>query len=183
MNRFDIVVLLVFGASCLMGVLRGATREVVTVAAFFLALAAAVLGLHLTGPIVEHLIHIHWLARVAAALFTFVAVYLVVRIAGSTLVQGVRQTALSGLDRGAGLALGAVRAWVAVGLLAIGLQAITPARETPAWVTDSKTYPIASAAAGTLRAIAPKGLRLAKDAAPAVGDAVSDDAPRSRGAT
>ena len=83
---------------------------------------------------------------------------------------------LSGPDRVAGVAVGAVRAWVVVGGLALLLDAVTPIERMPPWITGARTYPLVTAAAGSLRALAPRGMKIAKAALPSIGPA--GDAPR-----
>lgn len=173
MTLFDWVTGAVLLISGLAGFARGATREVTTVVAFLVAAVAGVFGLRFTGPIVRQAIHTPWLANVVAIVGLFIVIYLILRLVGGALTRSVRETALSGLDRVLGFAIGLVRGVVVIGLLGLLINATLPAERMPAWIKDAKTYPLAQAAGAGLRAFAPKGLSVAKDVAPAVQAAVT----------
>jgi membrane protein required for colicin V production len=172
---FDILAGVILVASGLVGFVRGATREVVTVTAFILAVAVSILALRITGPLAAHFIHIHWLARTAALIGGFLVVYIAVRLAGGMLSHGVRQSVLSGPDRLLGAAIGLARGVVVVGLIVLAIRAATPPERLPGWYTHAAVYPLANAAGGALQALAPKGMSLVKQAAPAVESAMNAD--------
>jgi hypothetical protein len=46
---------------------------------------------------------------------------------------------------------------------------VTPIERMPPWITGARTYPLVTAAAGSLRALAPQGMKIAKAALPAIG--------------
>ena len=171
MSRFDVAVLAIFGLSALVGLARGATRELTTMFALFASAALAFLALRFTGPIARHAVHATWLGNAAAFIGVFIVLYFGFRMIGGAMTRGVRSTVLSGPDRVAGAAVGAVRAWVLVGALALLLDAVTPIERMPPWITGARTYPLVTAAAGSLRAFAPRGMKLAKAALPALGSA------------
>lgn len=171
MTKFDLVVLGIFAISALIGMARGATRELTTMFAFVAAAVVALVARRFTGPLARYLIHAHWLADAVAVLVVFIVVYLVLRTLGGVVTRGVRSTVLSGPDRLGGVVVGAVRAWVVVGGLALLLDAVTPIDRMPPWITGARTYPLVTAAAGSLRALAPRGMKFAKAALPAIGHA------------
>ena len=173
MTTFDIGAGLLLMVSGLIGLARGATREITTVAALVLAAVVSVSALRFTGPIARHSIHATWLANTAAILFMFVLAYVVFRLIGGLLTQSVQQTALSGIDRLLGFGIGLVRALVVLGGFTLLINAATPPERMPKWITDAKLYPLASAAGGALRTFAPRGMKIAHDVAPALEDAVS----------
>ncbi len=172
MTGFDVAAGLLLLVSGAMGLLRGATREVTTVAALVLAAVGSVFALRVTGPIARRMIDTAWLANTAAILVIFILVYIILRLGGGALTQSVRQTGLSGLDRMLGLGIGVVRALVVLGAFALVLNAATPPERMPAWISDARLYPLASAAGESLRAFAPKGLKVARDVAPGLADEV-----------
>jgi membrane protein required for colicin V production len=168
-TRFDLIVLGIFAISAVIGLARGATRELTTMFAFFAAAVLALVARRVTAPIARHVIHAHWLADAAAVLVVFIALYIVLRLLGGMITRAVRGTVLSGPDRLGGVVVGAVRAWVVVGVLALLLDAVTPIERMPPWITGARTYPLVTAAAGSLRALAPQGMKIAKAALPAIG--------------
>jgi membrane protein required for colicin V production len=178
-TAFDFGAGLLLIVSGLMGLARGATREVTTVLASVVASVVAVVALRVTGPVARRLIHAPWLANVAAILFVFILAYAVLRLIGGALTRSVQQTSLSGLDRLLGLGVGFVRALVVLGGFALLLDAATPPERMPRWITQAKLFPLAAAAGDALRAFAPEGLKFAHDVAPGLAEAVtSDDSTR-----
>jgi membrane protein required for colicin V production len=180
---FDVAAGMLLLVSGLLGFARGATREVTTVVALVMAAVTSVIALRFTGPLARRMIDTAWLANTAAILVVFIIVYIVLRMAGGAVTQSVRQTGLSGLDRLLGFGVGLVRALVVMGAFALLLNAATPPERMPAWISDARLYPLASAAGDSLRAFAPRGLKVAHDVAPDLADAVIGPPaarPRSR---
>lgn len=173
MTIFDYVAGALLLVSGLVGLVRGATREVTTVVALVLAAIIAVFCVRFTGPIAASAIHAVWLADTVAVLVTFAVVYLLLRLIGMALTHTVQQTGLSGLDRLLGFGVGLVRGLVVLGGFILLVNAATPPERMPRWITTAKLYPLASAAGGALRAFAPEGMKMAHDVAPALEDAVS----------
>jgi membrane protein required for colicin V production len=173
LTGFDILAGLVLLVSGLVGYARGATREVTTVIAFLLAVAAAVIGLRFTSPIARHFIHTPWMANAAAALALFIVAYIAFRMVGGALTRSVRQTAtLSGVDRVLGFGIGLIRGLVVLGAFALLIDAATPPERKPAWFLTARLYPLARASGAALEALAPKGLEVAHSVAPVIHDAV-----------
>jgi membrane protein required for colicin V production len=175
MSLFDIIAGLVLIGSGVVGLSRGATREITTVMAFVAAAVTAVLGLRYTGPIARGLVTTAWMANVAALLVSFVAAYLVLRLIAGMMTRGVQRTVLSGPDRILGGGIGLARGLVAVGACLLLIDAAMPPQHIPAWITGARLYPVADASASLLRAFAPQGWKLATEVAPGVTEAVLED--------
>lgn len=175
MSQFDLIVVLLLSVSGLIGCLRGATREVMTVLAFLLAVVIAVFSLRFCGPIVRLWVHTGWIANVLAGLLVFVTVYLLVRILGARLVHNVRHLDhLSLLDRVVGLGFGLIRGLVLLGVFQLAFHAATPAERMPSWIADSKLYPLAADCGRALRLLAPQGSAVASKLAPTLERAVAE---------
>ena len=171
MSLFDIITGLVLIVSAIVGLARGATREVTTVIAFVAAAVIAVFGLRYTGPIARHMVATPWMANVAALLVSFVAAYVVLRLIGSMLTRGVQRTVLSGPDRVLGGGIGVARGLIAIGAVLLLIDAATPPDRMPAWITGARLFPVADASASLLRTFAPQGWKLASDVAPGMASA------------
>ena len=125
--------LIVIGASAVLGLFRGLVREVVSLAiwasAFFLAL--------LFGPLLAEQMQFNVGPGVMGAL-GFAATFVVVLVAGAFLQKMlgamVEATGLTGTDRTLGLAFGAVRGAIVV---IVALVALRPFAEERAWWADS----------------------------------------------
>jgi len=174
MSLFDLAAGLVLIVSAIVGWIRGASREVATVAAIIIAAILALAALRFSGPVARHAIHTPWLANIAAILIVFAAVYILLRVMAGALTRRIHQTqGLGGLDRTIGAGFGIARALVILGLANLTLNAITPADRMPPWIKDAMLYPVSAYSAQALKAFAPHGVNLAKQVAPVVGNAIS----------
>ncbi len=175
MSQFDLIVILLLAVSGLIGCLRGATREVMTVLAFLAAVFSAVFGLRFFGPIMRLWVHTGWIANVLAGLLVFVAVYIAARILGARLVHNVRRLdSLSLVDRVVGLGFGLIRGLALLGVFQLAFHAATPAERMPSWIADAKLYPLAVDCGRALRLLAPQGSVVANKLAPTLEHAVAD---------
>jgi len=172
---FDLVVVLLLLVSGLVGFVRGATRELITVAAFLGGALVAVFALRFTGPIARAAIDPEWAGNAAAILIVFLAVYILLRVLGASLTKRIHQTkALGSVDRFAGIAVGAVRALVLIGVFHLVFHAATPKERLPTWMTESASYPLSGAAADGLRVFARESAETTDGLGPAIRDAVVD---------
>ena len=175
-NQFDWIVVFLLAVSGLIGCLRGAAREVMTVLAFVLGIVAAILSLRFVGPIVGGVVHPLWAARVIAAIGVFLVVYLLARIAGARLTHTVRHIdSVSLLDRAVGLGFGLVRGLVLLGVFQLGLLTVMPPNHPPGWIANAKLYPLAVDSGRALSLLAPQGSAMANRLAPAVENAVAEN--------
>lgn len=175
MTLFDLAVVLLLLVSGLVGFVRGATRELITVAAFLGGALAAVFALRFTGPIARAAINPEWAGNAVAILIVFLAVYILLRVLGASLTKRIHQTkALGSVDRFAGIAVGAVRALVLIGVFHLVFHAATPVERLPTWMTEAATYPLSTAAAAGLKVVAREGAEKTDGLAPALRDAVVD---------
>jgi membrane protein required for colicin V production len=174
MSLFDLAAGLVLIISVLVGWIRGAAREVATVAALIIAAVVALFALRFSGPIARHAISTPWLANIAAILLVFAAVYILLRVMAGALTQRIHQTSgLGGLDRMVGAGFGAARALVLLGLVNLTINAIVPADRMPSWISGALLYPVSSVSGSALKAFAPRGADLAKQVYPVVGKAIT----------
>lgn len=175
MTAFDLMAILILGVSALVGFVRGATRELVTVTAFVLSILVAVFSLRYTGPIFRHAIHTPWLGTAAAILVVFIAAFIAIKVLGSALTRRIHNTrALGTLDRIFGVGIGIVRALVVLGVFNLVFVAATPAERVPHWIKDAALYRVSLFSAHLLTALAPQGSAVASQVAPALEQAVRD---------
>jgi membrane protein required for colicin V production len=157
LSLFDIIIGVILLLSALIGLARGAMREMTNVAAFVLAVFIAVFGLRFSGPFMVHSIHIAWAANIAAVVVVFLVAYIILRIIGGMLTGQVRGAPGVGpLDRILGLGFGLVRGLVLVGVIALLLGFVFPGDRMPQSISSAKLFPLAQASAMALKAVAPK---------------------------
>jgi membrane protein required for colicin V production len=162
LTLFDLVALGLLAISALLGFVRGAVRELVTVFAFTLAAWICVALLLISGPIARRSIHPGWAANASALIVVFLIAYVALRVLGGWLSTVLKsQATLGTLDRSLGLGFGVVRALVVLGVFYIVFNAATPSYLVPSWIADGALYPVSRASAEALQAVAPKGLHAA----------------------
>src|SRR3990167_294789 len=101
-NMVDFAIIFLLGISILIGILRGATREVLGIAGWVGALATVFYGLPLFRPLGRYYIHNPMIADAAIAGVLFIlslAVFILISRLISTKVKG---SLLGGLDRSLG---------------------------------------------------------------------------------
>jgi membrane protein required for colicin V production len=187
MTLFDMIAGGILIVSGFVGYLRGAAREVVTVLALLIATGVALLLLRWTGPIARQALHPDWIGNAVALLAVFVLVYVAIRSSASALSRRLQNVAsLSILDRTVGFGFGLVRGVIALGAFMLVFSLATPPDRMPDWITHATLYPLSAGAANVLRAIAPRGQRLAGRVGPVLqhavqnGDAFTPDSTTNR---
>jgi membrane protein required for colicin V production len=151
MNWTDYAIIALLIASCVVGLVRGLLREVISlitwVAALWLAWEFAdVLAPHLGGALSEAAVR-PWAART----IIFVLVLLVGAGVGAIVAHFVRLSIFNSLDRLLGLVFGLLRGAVVLGVLAMLCHAVRLNEET--WYRGSTLVPYAEQAGNVLRGL------------------------------
>ena len=114
MNGIDIAILVIMGLSCLMGIIRGLTKEVLGVFTW----AGAAFAAYMTYPLASEFARQHIANPMIADSVTGVVLFILFLIVFSVITfnisNAVRGSAIGGLDRGLGLAFGVVRGSVLI---------------------------------------------------------------------
>ena len=178
MTLFDIIALLILGVSTVVGLVRGALREVTTVVAFVVAVFIALMALRFTAPLARAAVHPAWAGNAVAVIVIFIAAYVLIRVIAAAVTRNVHDTKVLGtVDRLIGGAFGLLRGLVALGLMTLLFHAATPPEQVPAWISQAKLHPVAEASATALRTLAPKGLAMAHQLTPSLTNAVKGGDP------
>jgi membrane protein required for colicin V production len=151
MNWIDYIIIGLFAFSCIAGIMRGLLREVISLVTWIVALwaawaYAADLGAYLGGALSSEPGRT-WGARA----ILFIAVMLVGTAVGGLANHFVRLTLFSAVDRMLGFVFGALRGFVALGLLVILAHAVR--LEGEGWYRHSTLMPYVEHSANMLRAL------------------------------
>ncbi len=132
MTAFDFILLGVLGISCLLGLIRGLLKEVLSLVAYGLAFICALWW----GPSVDQLLSAwlkHDYARLGVAYVgLFVLVLLSVGLFNVTLAALIRSTGLTPADHGLGALFGLVRGCLLI-LVMVVIAGYTPLPDEPWW--------------------------------------------------
>lgn len=174
MTGFDLFAIVVILASAAAGWVRGATREIITLLSFVLAAFIALVALPLTTPLGRAMIDPDWMGSIAAAVVSFLAIYFGIRLFGSILSKRAQaHPQLGGVDRIAGIFVGAARALVLLGALHLVIAAAMPGERTPKWLSEAALQPVTAGAARAIQFVLPGIGRGADALTPVVTSSVS----------
>lgn len=144
MTGFDIIVLLIVGVGAVGGFMRGFVQEVLSIAAWILAIFAIhYLHTDMTVAILDFMgspITASIFAFALLLLIPYAAMKLIARIAG----RSARQSILGPVDRVLGFAFGALKGVIIVvigfSLLVLGYDSIWGPTGRPVWIAEARTY-------------------------------------------
>ncbi|QZH74810.1 MAG: CvpA family protein [Erythrobacter sp.] len=149
MTGFDLIVLLIVGVGAVGGFLRGFVQEVLSLAAWVLAvLAIYFLHTDLTAAIFEFIgspVTASILAFSLLLLIPYAAMKLIASVAG----RKSRSSVLGPIDRVLGFGFGAVKGVIIVviafSLLVLGYDTIWGATGRPLWISEARSYQLVDA--------------------------------------
>ncbi|MFA4892376.1 CvpA family protein [Brevundimonas sp.] len=174
MTGFDVIAILVILASAAAGWVRGGTREIITLLSFVLAAFLALVTLPLTAPLGRALVDPDWMGTIAAAVVSFLAIYFGIRLFGSILSKRAQaHPQLGGIDRIAGVFVGAARSLVLLGAIHLVIVAAMPGEKTPRWLSEAALRPVTAGAARLIQFVLPGIGRGADALTPMVTSSVS----------
>lgn len=132
MNELDYIIIAVLLVSVLVGVWRGAIREIVNVAGWVIAFFAAQEFAPLLTPYLSEWMADPSVRMVVAWLIVFVVIMVLVSFVGSLIAESVRKLGLGPLDRAMGAVVGTLRGALIVVLLTLA-AGLTTFPKTPIW--------------------------------------------------
>lgn len=150
---FDIVVLLLLGISGLMSFSRGFMREIVSLIALVVGLAACLFLYGRFQGAANDLIQPGWLADGALIIGAFFIAYMIVTFilrGGAKKLQG-REVGF--MDRLLGFGFGAARGLLTASLFIIIMGFVSKTDETPEWIETSTFYPVLRPIADTMLSV------------------------------
>jgi membrane protein required for colicin V production len=149
MTLFDYTVLTIVGASVVLSVMRGFTRELLALLAWVAAFVAATAASGTVAAWLANSISDESLRALTAFIVVFIGVLLLVSMLGLILSRMVRKAGLGVEDRLLGAVFGLARGLLIV-MVAVLLAGLTPLPKQPAWV-DAMLSPPLEALASALK--------------------------------
>jgi membrane protein required for colicin V production len=154
MGSFDLLVLVIVGVAAAGGFMRGFVQEVLSLAAWILAVLA-IRNLHTD---LYQFVQAQVGGETSAALLAF-ALLLLIPYAGMKLIAGrlgqaSRNSVLGPIDRVLGFGFGALKGMIvavlAFSVLVLGYDTIWGVKGRPDWMTSARAYPVINAASKDL---------------------------------
>ncbi|MDJ0610635.1 MAG: CvpA family protein [Kiloniellales bacterium] len=159
MAVLDVVILVVLAVSALFAFLRGFVHELLAIAAWAGAVAAALYGFTPLAPIVRDLTGLGAMADFGAAMAIFFFVLIILTLLNRLIAKRVQSSSLSTLDRSLGLVFGILRGALLICILWIFVVWAVPSRDFPDWVTEARILPVVEKGASYLYALVPEELQ------------------------
>lgn len=114
MNGIDIAILVIMGLSCLMGIIRGLTKEVLGLFTWAGSAFAAYMTYPLASVFARQHIANSMIADSITGIVLFILFLIIFSIITFNISNAVRSSSIGGLDRGLGLAFGVIRGSVLI---------------------------------------------------------------------
>jgi len=154
----DLAVFAILLISALFATLRGFTHEVLAVSSWAAAVLAVIFGLPYLRPFARDHISVNWIADASAAAAIFLVILVAATFLTRSISHGVRDSALSPVDRALGFIFGAFRGGLIVTLAYLGMVWVLDITTPPKWMLDAKTTPWIVSAADKIKELTPNDL-------------------------
>jgi membrane protein required for colicin V production len=156
LNSIDLVVILIIGVSIVVGILRGATREVLGITGWIGAFAVVFYGLPLFRSLGRHYIHNPMIADAVVAGVLFIISLAVFILISRLISAGVKGSIFGGLDRSLGLVFGLVRGVLIVCLVYLTMSFFYAPKDIPQNIKQARFMPWIAQGAFELKRLIPK---------------------------
>ena len=155
LNNLDVVFLIIVGISALVGIARGMTKELLSIAGWVLAAAAVFYLVPIVEPMMAKYIASKLLANIVSGLAILIVFCIFWILTADRLGSVVRSSRLSALDRILGFVFGAARGALIVILVALLISTIIPEESKKGMFKDSQYFQLASNSAEPLKKLVP----------------------------
>lgn len=180
----DIIVIGIVILSGLLAAVRGFTREVLAIASWVAAAAAAYAFHPAVLPYLKPYIPNDQLALAASIGAVFIGVLIIVSLFTVKISDLILDSKIGALDRSLGFLFGAARGFLIAVIAFMFFDKLVGDKQQPDWVKQAKTRPFLKETGDQLLALLPTDLEALKNAAPAIpGLPLPTTAPAAPAAT
>ncbi len=154
-SYLDLGLIVVILISALLAMLRGFTREVLAIASWGAAAAAAVYFYPLVLPYVKPYIQKDVLAMAVSAAAVFFATLVLVSVITIRLSDAILDSKVGALDRSLGFVFGAARGLLLCVIAFVFFSWLVPPEKQPEWVRAAKMKPLLQSTGDQLTSLLP----------------------------
>lgn len=155
LNNLDVVFLVIVFVSALVAIVRGATKELLSVIGWVLAAVAVYYLLPVVNPITQKYIASEVLAGLVSGMVILVLFCIFWVLASDKISTQIRFSKLSALDRILGFIFGIARGVIIVILLQILISSLIPTESKEGIFAESKYFKLAGEASGPIKNLIP----------------------------
>jgi membrane protein required for colicin V production len=138
----DYVIFAVLLVSAALSLMRGFTKEVLSISGWVVSAYAAIYFGPLLKPLLADYIDISWVVNAGSMLLVFIFVLVVFSFAANAFARTLKASPIGMLDRTLGIIFGTLRGAVIVCLAYFVFVLIMPEKDHPQWVADAKMRPL-----------------------------------------
>ncbi len=155
MAGFDYAIIAVLLISASLSLLRGFTKEVLSITGWILSGYAAIFIGPSLKPLLADYIDIDWAVSGGAMLIVFLIVLIATTIASSFIASSIKGTGLGPLDRTLGVGFGLLRGAFIICMFYFGISAVIPEKDHPEFIADAQLRPMVQTGTKAFVAIVP----------------------------
>lgn len=156
LNNLDVVFLIITGISALVGIARGMTKELLSLAGWVLAVAAVFYMVPLLDPVMQKYIASKILASVVSGMIILIMFCVVWILTVDKIAGIIRSSKLNALDRILGFMFGMFRGILIVVLIAMMITTLIPEESKKGVFAESTYFNEAAECAEPLKAMVPQ---------------------------
>jgi membrane protein required for colicin V production len=154
-SYLDLAVLGIVLVSALLSMMRGFTREVLAIASWALAAAAAYYFYPMLMPYITPYIHKEVIAQAAAAAIVFFVTLIIVSLFTVRLSDLILDSKIGALDRSLGFVFGVARGFLLAVVAFAIFNWLVSEKQQPEWVKNARTRPVLAETANRIVALLP----------------------------
>lgn len=155
MNRFDIVFLSILATSAIIGIIRGITKEILSLLSWLGAISMAYFLFPTTQYLARSKISNPWLADGVTLFAIFIIFLIILTLASHFLTSRIRASALSGIDRSLGTAYGLLRGCALLFIFELMISCVWLRPDHPDFIRNSRFSNFMYKGSDTLYAVLP----------------------------
>jgi len=142
LTALDIMVIVILLISGGLAMLRGFTREVLSIVSWVAAAAAVVFAFPAFQPQMREMVQPKWLADISLAAGIFLIVLIVISFITMKISDKVLDSKVGALDRTLGFIFGVARGFVLVVVAYLFFVWLVPPKQYPDWIANARSLPI-----------------------------------------
>ena len=155
LGHLDYAIIAVLLISASLSLIRGFTKEVLSITGWIVSGYAAIFFGPSVKPLLASYVKIDWVVNGGAMLLVFLVTLIVFSVGGAFIAKSMKASPLGPLDRTLGIIFGALRGVFIVCIAYLGVSAVIPEDDHPDFIKDAKLRPMLQTGSKALVAIVP----------------------------
>ncbi len=142
LEHLDYAIIAVLLVSASLSLIRGFTKEVLSITGWIVSGYAAIFFGPSVKPLLANYVKIDWVVNGGAMLIVFLVTLIAFSIGGGFIAKSMKASPLGPLDRTMGIIFGGLRGVFIVCMAYLGVSAVIPESDHPAFIKDAKLRPM-----------------------------------------